>query len=189
MKYIVYYSLQQTAVEIPTFAMHKYRSLYYCIRFYHVKTLPCFLSKFFGCFKPRKGRLYRPFSLVVLLKIFHGRFEHLHVVLARHVLIQSVSRSLSVSHLAEYASVRGCHTSNGKDWTVRIESDVVARISFEINILGCDLTVKLCKALGTPQLSRRDSAGVWNLPEQRAVSQKTGDCSLAPHNSNKASSS
>ncbi len=47
-----------------------------------------------------------PYSSCLLFEICHGRFKQLHIEFARHILIQSVSDSFGVSHLAEDSAVR-----------------------------------------------------------------------------------
>lgn len=71
--------------------------------------------------------LIAKFSL--LLKILDCRAEHLNVILADNIFIQSVADTFGVTHLADYATVGRGNTLDGEGRVVGVESNIACRVA------------------------------------------------------------
>ena len=76
-----------------------------------------------------------------LFKIFHCGFEHLRVVVAGNVLVESLTVTLGVSHLTEDKSVGRGDTLDREAGIVRVIENIRGRLAVKINVLRCDLSV------------------------------------------------
>ena len=74
-------------------------------------------------------------------KVSDGSFEHLQIIAAGYVAVQTGTDSLGMAHLAEDTAVRRGDAFDGKERVVGVEVYVRGRLTVRVDVLCGDLSV------------------------------------------------
>ena len=73
---------------------------------------------------------------LLVFEVVYGSLEHIDLVVAGYVPVQTLVVTLGVAHLTEYTAIGRGDTLDGECRVVRVEGDIGCRVTVKVYILG-----------------------------------------------------